>query len=61
MIIIKKGIKQTKEFNKIIKNINIECIYVAKDYSIIDEGIKIKVNFLIYSIDVLLFVSWHLF
>lgn len=32
-----------------------------KDYSIDDEEIEIKVNFLIYSIAVLLFVSWLLF
>ena len=40
---------------------NTEFNYVAKDYSIVEEEIEIKVIFLIYTIAVLLFVSWHLF
>ena len=40
---------------------NTEFNCVAKDYSIIEEEIEIKVIFVIYTIAVLLFVSWHLF
>ena len=47
-------LKKEKKVNKRLKNMNIEYIYFDKDYSIIDEKIETKADFLINSIAVLL-------